>query len=161
VELLATLLTDLPLDERRFHGLLHDLASMGAVGTITPSGLRAGHSFGEGQRENCRESIEVSVLAKSCIGAQILEQLHSVGFRPMHALEFRAQEGAAIQAQWWPLLCAYVDELQGWVFTTELDFEETLARAATQAGIYSIPIAGDGQRKAVLISATTMKQLAP
>lgn len=162
MELLATLFTDLPLDERRFHGLLHDLASSDAVGTISPRGLLAEHDFGEeGQRPNCSESIQVIVQQKGCVAASVLEQLQRAGFRPAHALEFRAQDDSNAQISLWPLLRAYVGELQGWVLTTTLDFEETKAHLGTQADLFPIAATGDGACKAVLISATTMKQLAP
>lgn len=161
MELLVTLFTDLPLDERRFHGLLHDLASNGDVGTIAPDGLYAVHSFGEGQNPHPGESMQVTVQSKDSIAAPVVRQLRQAGFRPAHALEFRAPAGSQAQQHIWPLLHAYVGELQGWVLTTRLNFEETASAINPPVDLFAIAAAGNGQSNAVLISATTMKQLAP
>jgi hypothetical protein len=161
LESLATLFTDLPLSKQRFHGLLQDLAASRVVGTITPFDSLAEHCFQDSPQANSDCSIQVVVNNRSGIPATVLSRLHKVGFRPAHALEFRAVADSCAQANLWPLLQAYAGELQGWVLTSTLDFEDTLVRVGTEDEIFSISSAGDGLAKAVLISSRTMKQLAP
>ncbi|MFQ5749528.1 MAG: hypothetical protein ACE5H3_08735, partial [Planctomycetota bacterium] len=51
MDLVATLLTDVPLDERTFRGVLLACSRSSLAGAISQSGLEAVHSFGDAERD--------------------------------------------------------------------------------------------------------------
>jgi hypothetical protein len=163
VELVATLFTDLPLDARRFLGVLRDLARNGAAGSITPSGLEARHCFGNPPVEQDINVIHVRVKPADSAPASALRVLHSSGFRAQHAVEFYADPygGRDARENAWALTHAYAAELCGWVLTCYLNFAQATARCNRENGLLTLPSDDSDQADAVLISATTMKLLTP
>ncbi|MDP7061397.1 MAG: hypothetical protein QF489_00500 [Planctomycetota bacterium] len=178
MEHLATLITDMPLDERYFHGLLRDIAATSTVAAIKPAGKLAEHFLsrdghgserasepagGARQRADCLVEL-VSVLE---LPVKVVRQLHEQGFRAECLLEFWLNETQAAvidqEDPWlspaWPLLDRYAQELRGWVLTSALGFEETVARCGDEKGLMRTSL--DGDDPAVLISANTMNKLIP
>jgi len=161
VELVAILLTDLPLDERRFHGLLRDIAGGCLAGAISPRGLEARHSFGDAQRHEDVVDVHVLVKPAASAPAAALRELHTAGFRPQSALELLTFGDAEARENAWALVNLYAEELRGWVLTDHLSFELAAQLCGNDDGLLHVPSASHSDTKAVLISATTMKQLAP
>lgn len=163
MELVATLLTDLPLDARRFHGVLRDLARNGAAGSITPHHLEARHCFGNPPEEQDINNILVSVKPAASAPAAALRVLQHSGFRAQHAVDFYADQkgGRDARENAWALTHCYAAELCGWVLTCYLDFAQAAASCNSENGLLSIPSDYTDQANAVLISATTMKLLTP
>ena len=159
MELVATLIADLPLDERRFHGLLHDIAAVASVAAITPSGLSAKHYFRAPSSEDCPADCLLRVAPASALPDDALKKLRDCGFRPHSILKFQLGQPQKDLGTLWDLLKDYVNELQGWVLTAALDFDQAVARCGSEEGLMQLSHKhGDGS-KAVLISATTMRQL--
>ena len=165
MEIIATLLTDLPLDERHFYGLLQDLASTGLAGTIEPCGLQAQHELGGNASSAFGTSsaatiVRVQVKEASLLSPRLLDQLHKLGFRARQALEFRGNNHLDAPQDPWPLIIQYARELRGWIHTDDSKFLQTLKQDGFGDCIFSLP-AEDHLKKstAVLISTIAMKQL--
>jgi len=116
-------MTDMPLDERRFHGVLHDVAQSPLAGAIRPRGLSAWHSYGEAQRDPDAHDFEVRVLGRTEVPPPALRELDASGFRTASALEFLVppEEEARLKAR--ALVRLYVEQLYGWVFTRYFDYD--------------------------------------
>lgn len=160
MELFATLLTDLPLDERRFHGLLRDVARSRLAGATAPKGLEARHSYGDAREDFDVRDVLVRVRRGGTAHPAALAELRKTGFTPAHALEFLCEPNPSTKADAWALLRLYADELKGWVLTEYLQPEEVVARAGTEEGILHAPM-GSRRKKVSLISASTLSLLAP
>jgi len=160
VELVASLLTDVPLDERRFHGLLRDVAQSSLAGGVLPRGLEAVHSYGEADSDLSARDVLVRVRSGGAAPPAALTELRKAGFRPAAVLDFETSGDAATREDAWALVNLYAEELRGWVLTRYMDFDEAARRSGSDAGLLHVPIGG-GSHKAVLIAASTMKELAP
>ena len=160
MELVATLLTDIPLDERRFHGVLQDVAQSRLAGAILPRGLEAVHSFGDAAEDLAERQVRVRVKRGGQAPPAALVELGKAGFRPAAVLDFDSPGDADTREDAWALVNRYAAELKGWVLTRYLDFDEAAARAGSEDGLLHVPLGG-GERKAVLISAAAMEALAP
>jgi hypothetical protein len=162
VELVAILLTDLPLDEARFHGLLRDLARSSVAGGISPRGLSARHSYGDAAEDLQERDILVRVERATKAPPEALHELKRIGFDPVQALLFTTEGDADSREDAWALLHLYAEELRGWILTRYLDDETAIARTGSEEGILRVPLAGAGrQNRAVLLAASTLDLLAP
>lgn len=160
VELVASLLTDVPLDEHRFHGLLRDVSQSALAGAVLPRGLTATHSFGNAEADLHERNVKVRVQRAGTAPPAALTELRKAGFRPETVLDFDAPGDVNTREDAWALINLYAAELRGWVLTRYLDYDEAAARAGSEAGLMHVPIGG-GNHKAVLIAASTMEILAP
>lgn len=160
MELFATLLTDLPLDERRFRGVLLDVARSRLAGATAPKGMEARHSFGDAREDFDVRDVLVRVRRGSTAHPAALTELRKTGFVPAHALEFLCNPHPSTKADAWALLRLYVDELKGWVLTEYLQPEEIAERAGTADGVLHAGL-GSRKKKVSLISAGTLSLLTP
>ena len=159
---MATLLTDLPLEEARFHGLLQDLAHSPLAGAISPRGMVARHSFGEASQDLGPRDLEVRVERATKAPPEALHELAAVGFRPVHALLFETDGSSEAREDAWALTHLYAEELRGWVLTRYLDYATAAARTGSEQGLLHVPLAGGARGdKAVLLASTTLDLLAP
>jgi len=149
-------MTDMPLDERRFHGVLHDVAHSSLAGAIRPCGLSAWHSFGNAERASDAPDLEVRVLRRTEAPPSALHELDMYGFRTASALEFLVlpNEGAHLRA--WALVALYAEQLYGWVLTQHIDFDRAAALSGSEDGLMHVPLNGERGRKAVLVSAENL-----
>lgn len=155
----------MPLDERYFHGLLRDIASTTGVAAITPTGLQAEH-FMSADRHQHQADCLVEVVSVLELPMEVLRQLREQSFRPESLLDFwlsTDQTGALDQVDpllspMWALLDQYAQELRGWILTSAIGFEQAVARNGGEEGLMKVP-QPNGDNPAVLISATTMRQL--
>lgn len=160
VLLFATLLTDLPLDERRFHGLLRDVARSSLAGATWPHGMEARHSFGDAREDFDVRDVLVRVRRGGTAHPAALAELRKIGFVPAQALEILCDPHPATQADAWALLRLYADELKGWILTEYLQPEEVVARAGTEEGVLHAGL-GSKRKKVSLISAATLSLVTP
>jgi hypothetical protein len=160
MELVASLLTDVPLDEHRFHGLLRDVAQSALAGAVLPRGMVATHSFGDAAADLHERNVVVRVQRAGTAAPAALTELRKTGFRPETVLDFDAPGDPDTREDAWALINLYAAELRGWVLTRYMDFDEAVARAGSEDGLLHVPLGG-GDHKAVLISASTMEILAP
>ena len=158
MEVIATLIVDLPLDERRFHGLLRDVAAVASVAATEPSDLASKHYFrpplAGGRDADCL----VSVDTPSNLPKDVLDKLKNCGFRPQSTLRFGLARPEIDREGFWGLLSHYVNELRGWILTTAIDFDQAVSRCGSEEGLMQVSQPND-DNPAVLISATTMRQL--
>lgn len=161
MEWFATLLTDMPLDEPRFHGLLRDVAQSSLAGAIRPKGMVAWHSFGDAERDLEARDLEVRALRPTTAPPSALGELQKAGFRAATALEFLIPPSPDAEMEAWALIALYAEELKGWVLTRHVDFEEAAERAGSEEGLMHVPMNGGHGRKAVLLSADSLLRLAP
>ena len=152
MELFATLLTDLPLDEHRFRGLLLDLSRSALAGAVAPKGLDARHSYGNAVEDADVRDVLVRVRRGGTAHPAALTELRKLGFVPAHAIEFLCDPRA--------LLGLYAKELKGWVLTEYVQPEEAIERAGTKDGVLHAPL-GSRKKKVSLISASTLFLLTP
>ncbi|MFK5956699.1 MAG: hypothetical protein QM477_09670 [Planctomycetota bacterium] len=159
MEWFATLMTDMPLDERRFHGVLRDVAHSSLAGGIRPRGMAAWHSFGNAECDSDVRDLEVRVLRATEAPPSALHELEIAGFRTASALEFLVppEEEACLEA--WALVALYAEQLYGWVLTRHLDFETAAAIIGSENGLMHVPLNGGHGRKAVLVSAESLVRL--
>ncbi|KAA3607507.1 MAG: hypothetical protein DWQ01_15065 [Planctomycetota bacterium] len=159
MEIVATLLTDLVLDSRRFHGLLLDLSHSSLAGAIQQSGLEAIHAFGEADRDLDVRDIRVRCRPANTAPRAALHELANVGFEPSHSLEFQTQGDRESREDAWALVGLYAAELKGWIITSYMDFAEASQRLGSEEGLLHAPVGG--RHKGVLIAASTLKWLTP
>ena len=155
VLLFATLLTDLPLDEHRFRGVLMDVARSKLAGATWPHGMEARHSYGDAREDLDVRDVLVRVRRGGTAHPAALAELRKAGFVPASALEFLCDPHPATQSDAWALLHLYAEELKGWVLTEYLQPEEIAARAGTEEGILHAGM-GSKRKKISLISASTL-----
>lgn len=160
MELVASLLSDVPLDERRFHGLLRDVAQSRLAGAVLPRGMMAVHSFGDAADDLYERQVKVRVQRAGTAPPAALTELRKAGFRPEVVLDFDAPGDPETREDAWALVNLYAEELRGWVLTRYVDYDEAAARAGSEEGLLHVPLGG-GAKKAVLIAASTMRELAP
>lgn len=156
--LFATLLTDLPLDEHRFRGVLMDVARSRLAGAVAPKGMEARHSYGDAREDLYVRDILVRVRRGGTAHPAALTELRKAGFVPAHALEFLCDPHPSTQADAWALLSLYTAELKGWVLTEYLQPEEVTERAGTKEGVMHAGL-GSKHKKVSLISAATLSLL--
>lgn len=160
MELFATLLTDLPLDEHRFRGLLMDLSRSALAGAVAPKGLDARHSYGNAVEDADVRDVLVRVRRGGTAHPAALTELRKLGFVPAHAIEFLCNPEPSTRSDAWALLGLYAKELKGWVLTEYVQPEEAIERAGTEEGVLHAPL-GSRRKKVSLISATTLALLTP
>ncbi len=161
MELVAILLTDVPLDERRFRGLLLDLAGSSLAGAILQDGLEAVHSFGEAERDRDVRDVRVRCRPANTAPRAALAELRKQGFAPATALEISTAHDRESREDAWALLGLYAEELRGWVVTRYLDFDEAEARLGSREGLLHAPVGGSRRHRGVLISASALRLLTP
>lgn len=157
VELVATLLTDLPLDERTFHGLLLDISHSTLAGAISPYEMEAIHSFGDADFDDSARDIRVRVREANTTHRSALVELSKHGFRPVTALQFETAGDADSREDAWALCSLYAAEVQGWVLTHYISFDQAARRLGDEEGLLHVPIGG--KHRSVLISFSALKQL--
>ncbi len=121
MEWLATLLTDMILEEPHFHGLLQDVAQNPVAGWIAPRGFQAWHSLKGERGEAGTGDLLVEVQMHPTLPAAIQNALLQQGFTAATALRFQCPPAANL-AEVWTILGLYAEELRGWIFgpTTKL-----------------------------------------
>lgn len=161
MEIVATLITDLPMDAHRFRGLLMDVSRSSLAGAILQEGTEATHSFGEAARDVEAREVRVVVRKPGAVNPAALHELKKSGFQPAAAFEFYTDlEDPESVEDAWAVMGLYSGEVRGWVMTTYLDFEEAAKRMGTEEGLLHAPI-GAGANRGVLISANALKLLTP
>jgi len=158
VELVATLLTDVPLDPARFRGLLLDMSQSSLAGAISPDGLTALHSYGDADIDLEVRDVRVRVRPANTAPRSALVELAKHSFRPQAALQIETWGEAVTRDDAWILCSLYAQHLQGWVLTSYLDFDTAAAYQGSEDGLLHVPIGG--KHRSVLIAASTMRQLA-
>ncbi|TAH37024.1 MAG: hypothetical protein EYC70_08560 [Planctomycetota bacterium] len=156
----ATLLTDVPVDERGFRSVLLATARTALGGGIVQGGLSATHSYGDADTDQRVRDIRVFVRPANTAPRAALTELEKHGFKPVTALEFHCDHDRDSQEDAWALLGLYADELRGWVMTHYLDYDEAAARCGGGEGLLRAPI-GSHKHPGVLIAASTLKLLTP
>lgn len=154
-------MTDMPLDERRFHGVLRDVAVSSLAGAIRPRGLCAWHSFGNAERDTEVRDLEVRVLRRTEAPPSALHELDEIGFRTASALEFLVPPEEEARLEAWALVALYAEQLYGWVLTRHIDFDSAAALSGSEEGLLHVPLNGGHGRKAVLVSAESLVRLTP
>lgn len=154
-------MTDMPLDERRFYGVLHDVAHSSLAGAIRPRGLSAWHSFGNAERDSDVRDLEVRVLRRTEAPPSALHELDLYGFRTASALEFLVPANEEARLEAWALVALYAEQLYGWVLTRHIDYDHAAALGGSEDGLMRVPLNGGHGRKAVLISAESLAWLTP
>lgn len=157
MELVATLLTDLPLDDRNFHGLLMDISHSSLAGAISPYGLEAIHSYGDADFDMSVRDIRVRVRKANTAPRSALVELSKHGFRPVTAVTFETQGDVDSREDAWALCSLYASELQGWILTNYLSFDQAVARLGDEDGLLHVPIGG--KFRSVLVSFSALRQL--
>ncbi len=157
MEIVATLLVDVPLDASNFHGLLLDLSATALSGAIQQQELKAFHTFGEASEDPNPREIRVCCLPANTAPRAALRELKKQGFSPATALEFSAPTDLESQEDAWTLLGVYARELRGWAITNKLDFDEASERLGSEDGILHAPLGG--KKKGVLISSNALRLL--
>ena len=158
VQHLATLLTDLPLDEPRLGGVLMDISHTALSGSIQQHGMSVYHTYGDAQFDTNPREITVRCLPINTVPKAALTELRKHGFFPACALEFDAGDDSEARLDAWSLLRVYSEHLRGWTMTCFIDFDEAAERTGSRAGLLHAPIGSN--RKGVLISANTLMGLA-
>ena len=154
-------MTDMPLDERRFHGVLHDVAASALAGAIRPCGLSAKHSFGAAEQHSDAHDLEVRVLKRAEAPNSALKELDAFGFRTASALEFwvPSENGAKVEA--WALVTLYAEQLYGWVLTRYQDYESSTTGSDHVQGPMPVTLNDGDEHKAVLVSAESLVRFTP
>lgn len=159
MELVATLLTDVPLDSPSFRGLLLDLSESSLAGAISPDGLTAIHAYGNADYDDTVRDVRVRVREANTAPRSAIVELAKHGFRPVTAISIETWGDAPSREDAWILCSLYAAQLQGWVLTSYLDFDTAVAyQGGDQHGLLHVPIGG--RRRSVLIAASTMRELA-
>ncbi len=157
VELVATLLTDLPLDPSRFRGLLLDISRSSLAGAISPDGLTAIHSYGDAEFDRDVRDVRVRARPANTAPRAAMVELSKHGFRAQSAITIETWGDAASREDAWMLASVYAREVRGWILTAYLDFDEALDRLGDAEGLLHVPSAS--RQRCVLIAASTLAQL--
>ncbi|HJM39068.1 MAG TPA: hypothetical protein QGG59_03015 [Planctomycetota bacterium] len=158
VRLLATLLTDLPLDEQRLRGVLLNISHTSLAGSIQQYGLDATHSFGNAAKDFDVRDVTVRCRPANTSHKSALVELRKHGFQPATALEFETAGDSESDLDAWSLVRVYAEELKGWVVTAFLDFEEARSRTGSDEGLLQAPVGG--KKRGVLIASNALELLA-
>ncbi len=156
--LIATLLTDVPLDAAAFRGVLLDCSQSALAGAITVEDLRAVHSFGEADRDTAPRDIEVRCRSANTAPRAALVELRKNGFEARTALEFHTPGDPESEEDAWALLRLYADELRGWALTRHFDHDTAAEILGSAEGLLHVPLGGP--RRSVLIAASALALLA-
>lgn len=138
----ATLLTDIRLDESSLRGVLFDCSQTALAGSIVQDGLTAVHSFGDADADLAVSDIQVSVRSTRLAAPAVLSELAKHAFRPLTALEFEAPSRVDAREDAWMLLGIYAAQLRGWAVTQHLDYEEAACRLGDTDGLLRAPMGG-------------------
>ncbi len=159
MELVATLLTDVPLDAASFRGVLMDMSRSSLAGAIVPDELTAIHSYGNAEYDDSVRDVRVRARPANTAPRAAVVELAKVGFRPVTAISIETWGDDLSRDDAWILCSLYAAELQGWVLTSYLDYDTALAyQGGEEYGLLHVPIGG--RRRSVLIAASTMRELA-
>jgi hypothetical protein len=158
VELVATLLSDLPLDPSRFRGLLLDISRSSLAGAISPQGLTAIHSFGDAEYDRDVRDIRIRARAANTAPRAALVELKNQGFVPASAVQVETWGDQASRIDAWMLTSLYAEQLQGWILTNYLDFDQAADRLGDEVGLAHVSLGG--KHRSVLISASSLRTLA-
>ena len=159
METVATLITDVPLDERSFHAVLLDCSATALAGAITQQGMAAIHAFGEAERDVDVRDVRVRCRPANTAHKAALTELRKQGFDPVTSLEFETAGDRESREDAWALVGVYARELQGWIMTSYVDYDEAVARLGGEEGLLHAPVGG--KRRGVLIAATALRLLTP
>lgn len=159
MEILATLVTDLPLDEARFRSVLFDCSRSSLAGAILQKGMTAVHSFGEADRDAAPRDVQVVVRSPGTIHPSAAHELRRLRFEAAAALEFHCDPHPETREDAWALVHLYAEQLRGWVVTDYLSYEEAAARQGSEEGLLRAPVGG--RKRGVLIAARALESLAP
>ena len=157
VELVATLFTDLPLVEQTFRGLLLDISGSSLAGAISPHGMEAMHSYGDANFDSTVRDIKVRARPANTAARSALVELEKLGFRPATAFTFETAGDVDSREDAWALCSLYAAEVQGWVLTTYLSYDEAVDRLGADDGLLHVPIGG--KHRSVLIASSALRQL--
>jgi hypothetical protein len=157
VELVATLLSDLPLDPSRFRGLLLDVSQSSLAGAISPQGMTAVHSFGDAEYDRQVRDIRIRAGAANTAPRAALVELEKHGFRAASAVQVETWGDQASRVDAWMLTSLYAEQLQGWILTSYLDFDQAADRLGDDAGLAHVSLGG--KHRSVLIAASTLRTL--
>lgn len=158
MEHVATILSDLPLDEARFRGLLLDLSRSALAGAILPEGMTAIHTYGNADVDLDARDVRVRARPANTAPRSALVELAKHSFRPVSAVIIETWGDDASREDAWMLCSLYAAELQGWVLTTYLDYDTAADYQGSEEGLLHVPIGG--KQRSVLMAASTMRALA-
>ncbi len=157
VELVATLLVDIPFSTSSFRGVLFDVSQSTLAGAISQHELTATHSFGEANVDADVRDIEVIAKKSNTAPPEARRELEKVGFRTETVLRFETMGDSRSREDAWALVELYANILKGWVLTAYFDFESAAQRLGTEDGLMHLPAAG--KRKMALIAANQLQGL--
>jgi len=157
VELVATLLIDIPLQEQSFRGVLMDISQSSLAGAIAQHELVATHSFGNADIDTDVRDIRVLANPANTAPPEAKRELGKIGFRIQTVLRFETFGDRNSREDAWALAELYADQLKGWMLTSYMDFETAAERLGGNDGLVHLPAAG--KRKMVLIASNKLRGL--
>jgi hypothetical protein len=157
MELVATLLIDIPLQEQSFRGVLMDISQSSLAGAISQHELVATHSFGEADFDTDVRDIRVLANSANTAPPEVKRELETIGFGIRTVIRFETYGDQNSREDAWALAELYADQLKGWVLTSYLDFKTAAERLGSGDGLMHLPAAG--KRKMVLIASNKLKGL--
>lgn len=157
MELVATLLTDVPLDAQSLRGVLMNLSRTSLAGAMLQHELQVVHSFGDAELDRAARDVKVRCRGANTAPRAALVELEKHGFQPVTAIEFQTAGDPESREDAWMLVGLYSEELRGWAVTSYLDFEEAVRRTGSETGLLHAPVGG--RHRGVLIANQTLRQL--
>ncbi len=157
MELVATLLIDIPLQEQSFRGVLMDISQSSLAGAIAQCELAATHSFGNADIDTDVRDIQVLANTANTAPPEAKRELKKIGFRIQAVIRFETAGDQDSREDAWALAELYADQLKGWVLTSYMDFETAAERLGDSNGLMHLP--ATGKRKVVLIASNKLKEL--
>ncbi len=157
VELVATLLVDIPFSAASFRGVLFDVSQSTFAGAISQHELTATHSFGDADVDTDVRDIRVIARKSNTAPPEACRELKKVGFRAETVLRFETFGDSRSREDAWALVELYADLLKGWVLTAYFDFESAAQRLGTEEGLMHLP--ATGKQKMALIAANQLRGL--
>ena len=157
MELVATLLTDIPLDSQSLRSTLLDLSRTSLAGAIVQDDMTVVHSFGDADRDQDVRDVKVRCRPANTAPRAALVELEKLGFSAVTSLEFQSPGDRESREDAWILAGLYGGELRGWVITSYLNFDEAVQRTGSEEGLLHAPVGG--KNRGVLIAANTLQIL--
>ena len=137
--------------------MLMDISNSRLAGAISPYGLEAIHSYGDAEYDASARDIKVRARMANTAPRAALVELAKHGFRPVTAVTFETHGDPDSREDAWALCSLYAQELQGWILTSYLSFDQAVARLGDASGLLHVPIGG--KFRSVLISFSTLRLL--